>query len=216
MIDKTKDISPLYARFLSPLVRPFPDFDFSFIKPVRKKAVELLELRPGDLVLDAGCGSGGSFPYLRNAVGPSGQVLGIEISSGTCVNTRNRIARNKWENVELAEGDVREVKLTGTFDGLLMFAAPDVFASEAALENIFPHLRAGARVVFFGAKTSDKRSGWLLNSGLRKLCATVAPATPVPDRTPWKIIAPRLESLEIKEYFFGWMFLASGTVRPQA
>jgi hypothetical protein len=39
MKEKTRDLTPPYARFLSPLVRPFPDFDFSFIKPVRKKAI---------------------------------------------------------------------------------------------------------------------------------------------------------------------------------
>jgi hypothetical protein len=31
--------SPLYVRLLSGLVRPFPDFDFGFIKPLRARAV---------------------------------------------------------------------------------------------------------------------------------------------------------------------------------
>ncbi len=211
MNNKTKEASPPYARYLSPLVRPFPDFDFSFIKPVRKKAVALLHLKPGDRVLDAGCGSGGSFPYLSSAVGLSGQVTGIEISPETCINTRRRITRNQWENVELIEGDAQKVPLTGSFDGLLMFAAPDVYASEPALDNIFPHLKPGARVAFFGAKTSNRRSGWLLNSALRTAFAKASVSTtPSLDSTPWKVIAPRLEDIAIKEYFFGWMFLAWG------
>jgi demethylmenaquinone methyltransferase/2-methoxy-6-polyprenyl-1,4-benzoquinol methylase len=211
---KTKDLSPPYARFLSPLVRPFPDFDFSFIKPVRKKAVELLELKAGDRAIDAGCGSGGSFPYLVEAVGPTGSVSGIEIDHGTCVNTRRRIARNKWENVELIEAPAQEAKLAGSFDGLLMFAAPDVYASKAALGNIFPHLRPGARVAFFGAKISDRRSGWLLNGLLRKVFTAASPKSPGLDQTPWRLMEPLLEDIKIKEYFFGWMFLASGRVRP--
>jgi ubiquinone/menaquinone biosynthesis C-methylase UbiE len=57
----TEPKDPLYARYLVYLTRPFPDFDFSFIKPVRKRAIKGLDLMPGDRVLDAGCGSGGSF-----------------------------------------------------------------------------------------------------------------------------------------------------------
>lgn len=121
-------------RVLSWVTRSFPDFDFSFIKPVRQRAVELLNLKPGDRVLDVGCGPGGSFPFLGPAVGSSGKVVGVEISREVSFNARKRIARNRWENVEVIEAAAQEVHLTGTFDGLLMFAAAD--ASEEALENI--------------------------------------------------------------------------------
>ena len=35
------DASPPYVRFLSSLIRPFPDFDFAFVRPLRAKAVAL-------------------------------------------------------------------------------------------------------------------------------------------------------------------------------
>jgi ubiquinone/menaquinone biosynthesis C-methylase UbiE len=37
-------------------------------------------LREGDRVLDAGCGTGRALPPLRAAVGPSGVVLGIDVT----------------------------------------------------------------------------------------------------------------------------------------
>jgi hypothetical protein len=40
--------TPLYVRLLAGLVRPFPNFDFGFIKPLRQKATALLRLGPGD------------------------------------------------------------------------------------------------------------------------------------------------------------------------
>ena len=158
MKEKRKDLTPPYGH-LARLFRPFPDFDPSFIKPVRQKAVELLNLKEGDRVLDVGCGPGGSFPYLVHAVGQSGQVVGVEISPEISVNARRRIAKNAWRNVHLIEAAAQDVHLTGSFDGLLMFAAADVYASEEALENIFPYLRENARVAAFGAKLSSKGFG---------------------------------------------------------
>ena len=67
-------------RYLARLIRPFPDFDFFFVKHLRARAVEKLRLRPGDRVLDLGCGPGASFPYLHESVTESGVVVGVEIS----------------------------------------------------------------------------------------------------------------------------------------
>lgn len=213
---RTEAKDPLYARYLVYLTRPFPDFDFSFIKPVRQKAVNLLNLKPGDRVLDAGCGSGGSFQYLRQSVGPPGEVVGIEISPQTTTNTRKRIAKNKWENIHVIEADARKVNLTGKFDGLLMFAAPDVFASEEALSNIFPYLKENARVAIFGAKISNRRFGWLLNGLLRMAVARLSfTSTPKMESEPWTILQKRLVKINIEELFFGWMFIASGIVASE-
>ncbi|WP_369367901.1 class I SAM-dependent methyltransferase [Streptomyces sp. CG4] len=48
--------------------------------PAYAAAVADLELRPGDRVLDAGCGTGRALPPLRAAVGPSGVVLGADLT----------------------------------------------------------------------------------------------------------------------------------------
>lgn len=205
-------LTPPYVRYLIHLIRPFPDFDFSFIKPLRQKAVELLHLKQGDRVLDMGCGPGGSFPYLVEAVGPSGEVIGGEISPEVTINARRRIERNKWGNVEVIEAAAQTIRLTGRFDGVLMFAAQDVFASQEALGNIFPHLRENARVVVFGAKTSSNRLGRILNPVLKMLFNFSFSTTPRPDYEPWRMLAKYVEGLDVEEYFFGLMFLASGSV----
>ncbi|GGV59912.1 methyltransferase [Streptomyces griseoloalbus] len=55
--------------------RRFPDDG-----PVYAAAVAELGLREGDRVLDAGCGTGRALPPLRAAVGPSGLVLGADLT----------------------------------------------------------------------------------------------------------------------------------------
>ncbi|MEL3944401.1 class I SAM-dependent methyltransferase [Streptomyces sp. LNU-CPARS28] len=48
--------------------------------PAYRAAVAELGLRPGDRVLDAGCGTGRALPALRGAVGPAGAVLGADLT----------------------------------------------------------------------------------------------------------------------------------------
>ncbi|AZM51560.1 SAM-dependent methyltransferase [Streptomyces sp. WAC 01529] len=48
--------------------------------PAYEAAVTELGLRPGSRVLDAGCGTGRALPALRDAVGPSGVVLGADLT----------------------------------------------------------------------------------------------------------------------------------------
>ena len=211
MAQERKDLTPPYG-YLTRLFRPFPDFDPPFIKPVRHKAVELLHLKAGDRVLDVGCGPGGSFPYLVHAVGQSGQVVGVEISPEISINANRRIAKNGWRNVEVIEAAAEDVHLTGLFDALLMFAAPDVYASEEALENIVPHLRKNARVAAFGAKLSSKGLGRGLNPVLRTLFNLSFSTTPSPDYEPWRGLARCVEKLDVEEYFLGLMFLCSGSI----
>ena len=206
-------LTPRYARHLLWLARRFPNFDVSFVKPLRDRAVRSLRLAPGDRVLDAGCGIGGSFPYLANAVGPDGEVTGIEISPETVASARRRIEMNGWANVSVLLSSAEAAPLTGTYDALVMFAAPDVYGSEVALANLLPHLRIGARIVLFGAKQSRRPIGAVLNPLLRLAVSKLSfDTTPLPSAEPWRLVAAGVDRLEIHEYFFGTMFLASGSL----
>ncbi len=202
--------TPFYVRVAGPLTRPFPNFDFFFVKSLREKAVGLLDLKPGDRVLDVGCGNGASFPNLVKAVGLNGEVIGIEISPEFAFNAERRIEKNRWKNVRVVEDAAQTAVLKGKFDGALMMAAPDVYASEEALENIFPHLKENARVVIFGAKITTNRFSKIFNPVIRKVFPKLSlPTTPIPDEAPWKLLAKRVENIKIEELFFGLMFLLS-------
>jgi demethylmenaquinone methyltransferase/2-methoxy-6-polyprenyl-1,4-benzoquinol methylase len=215
MSHSSYDHEPPYAKYLSRLIRPFPNFDFFFIKPVREKAVEALQLSPGGQVLDLGCGGGGSFPYLVRAVGSAGKVVGVDISPQSCINARRRVSSNGWKNVEVIEASAERVHLSGRYDGALMFAAADVYASESALSNILPYLKGNARVSFFGAKLSRGPLSKFLNPFFLFMCRKLSPTTPIPDEVPWGMLASRLKDLKVQEFFFGSMFLACGTFKEQ-
>ncbi|HKY28616.1 MAG TPA: methyltransferase domain-containing protein [Pyrinomonadaceae bacterium] len=206
------DSTPKYFRYTARLIRPFPDIDFRFIKPIRKRAAGLLRLTQGNRVLDVGCGPGGSFPFLLECVGKSGQVIGVEISEAVAANARNRIAKNGWSNVEVITAPAESVKLSGVFDGLLMFGAPDAYASAPALLNVARSVKDGGRIVIFGAKLTANMPGRLLNPLLRFAMTRLSFwSTPKLTHEPWDLLSRCVKDLEVESYFGGSMFLAAGT-----
>ncbi len=213
MKEETSNLTPFYGKYLVRLTRPFPNFDFSFIKPVRQKAVQFLNLKNGESVLDVGCGPGGSFPFLVGAVGESGSVVGVEISPEHSESARNRIKSNGWKNVEVIVSPAESVKLSGLYNGLLMFAAPDVYASTSALDNLVPHLVEGSRVVAFGGNLSKYGVGTILNPVLRLLYKLSFSTTPRPTYESWEVLSNFVDDLVVEDYFFGLMFLACGTLK---
>jgi SAM-dependent methyltransferase len=206
-------VTPPYQRYLTRLIRPFPNYDFFFIKSLRKKAVAELQLQAGSRVLDAGCGPGGTFPYLVEAVGPSGEVVGVEISPEVTINAKRRIEANRWNNVRVVVGDGRTVKLDGKFDGLVMFAAPDIYASTEALANLLPYLNPDARMIAFGAKLSRRPLGKFFNLIFRSLMKLSVESTPALNYEPWSAFEGELSNIHVQEYSFGCMFLAWGQLR---
>ncbi|MFD7229403.1 class I SAM-dependent methyltransferase [Streptomyces sp. NPDC059881] len=56
------------------------DARFSGDGPAYASGVAALALRPGDAVLDAGCGTGRALPALRQAVGREGTVIGADLT----------------------------------------------------------------------------------------------------------------------------------------
>ncbi|MFB6112288.1 MAG: class I SAM-dependent methyltransferase [Halobacteriaceae archaeon] len=83
----------------------------------RAEAVTALDLQPGDTVVDVGCGTGASFPYLRRAVGSQGRVIGIDLTPELLSRARRHAAR--WSNVAVVHGTATCLPLDTRIDGIL-------------------------------------------------------------------------------------------------
>ncbi|MFF1836389.1 class I SAM-dependent methyltransferase [Streptomyces sp. NPDC058231] len=75
MADDQTQVQDFFAARAADWDNRFPDDG-----PAYAAAVGALGLRPGDTVLDAGCGTGRALPALRGAVGPRGRVLGADLT----------------------------------------------------------------------------------------------------------------------------------------
>lgn len=71
-----------------------------------RAGLDRLGLRPGDRVLDVGCGGGAAFEALWDAVGPSGTIVGVDHSPRMLERARERVTEHRWTNVELRNADV--------------------------------------------------------------------------------------------------------------
>lgn len=125
------------------------------ITPIREEAIAMLGLRPGDCVLDVACGTGMSFPLLYAGVGPTGRVVGVELSPEMCQRGHARAAGLDGERIRVVEGSAEKAGLGATrFDAALFHYTHDVLRNPAALEHLFASVRPGARVVVAGLKTA--------------------------------------------------------------
>lgn len=99
--------------------------------------------RPGDRVLDLGCGFGDTTQRLAELVGPQGEALGLDVSE-PFVEQARREAQG-IENVRFECADLQVAELDGGFDyafsrmGLMFFANP-----VAAFRNVRSALVPGA------------------------------------------------------------------------
>jgi ubiquinone/menaquinone biosynthesis C-methylase UbiE len=117
--------------------------------PLAHHICALAKLRKGDRALDVGCGSGVATREAARCVGPSGYVLGIDLSSGMIATAK----RPKTPGVEYRVMDAESLELRdGSFDAVISLCAVMHFPTIAtALAEMYRVLRPGGRlVVSFG------------------------------------------------------------------
>lgn len=122
------------------------------INGIRLKTIAALNLRPGDCVLDAGCGTGWCLRALRDAVGPQGQVIGFEPAEAMLEIARHRVREAGWTNVTLLHADAQSAQLPQAPNAVLFSYTHDLTQSPAALRNVLGQCAPSTRV----AATSTK------------------------------------------------------------
>ena len=128
-------------------------------KDSRRRAVERLDLRAGDRVLDVGSGTGRSLGYLHKAVGPTGRVYGIDISPGMLRKAQKSCDANGWDNVELMQCDAAAFTAPAPLDGVLFSLSYNTMPDHrAVLRRAWDQLVPGGRLVIMDAKVPP---GWM-------------------------------------------------------
>ncbi|MFE5618631.1 class I SAM-dependent methyltransferase [Streptomyces sp. NPDC056463] len=116
--------------------------------PAYAAAVAGLGLRSGDAVLDAGCGTGRALPALRTAVGPTGTVIGADLTPEMLAEA---VRAGRDEAGELIRTDVARLPLRdGALDAVFGAGLISHLANPAAdLRELARVVRAGGRLALF-------------------------------------------------------------------
>jgi SAM-dependent methyltransferase len=135
--------------------------------PFGRRAIDRLDVAPGQRVLDVGCGTGPTTIELARRATPGGGALGMDISATMIDAARARAAREGVDAAEFVVGDAQSAALgEGSFDavfsrfGVMFFADP-----AAAFANLHRALRAGGRLAFSCWQPVDTNE-WMIVPGM--------------------------------------------------
>ena len=133
-----------------------------FFMPGRRRAIDVLALRPGERVLIIGVGTGADLPLLPGGV----FVTGIDLSSEMLAQAKNKLPDCR-ATVDLIRGDAQCLLVSeNSYDvailNLILSVVPD---GHACLQSTLRALKPGGRIVVFDKFQADNQK----SSPLRNL-----------------------------------------------
>lgn len=183
---------------------------------LHRRAVRALGLSPGDTAVDFGCGTGENLEALASAVGPSGRIVGVDLSAGMLERARQRAVRHGWDNVELVQADVRDFTVPdGTRGVVATFALEMVPGYDAVIERLAATMPAGGRVAVSGLRRPERWPEWLIRLGEgvnRPFGVTRA----YESFRPWESVRQHLREVCYEERLFGAVYLSVGEAQRTA
>lgn len=131
------------------------------LQPAQAALLRMAALRPGEQVLDVACGTGLATFAAADAVGPRGQVLGIDLSGQMVDTARQRAAATQHAGVLFQRMDGEALDLPDASVDVVLCALGLMYMPdpERALVEMRRVLRPGGRVIaaVWGERA---RCGW--------------------------------------------------------
>jgi demethylmenaquinone methyltransferase/2-methoxy-6-polyprenyl-1,4-benzoquinol methylase len=141
------DVRAVYGR----LSRGYAVVEDWFERGLRRRGLELLDVRQGETVLEVGFGTGCSLVEIGRRVGARGMACGIDITPEMVRRARKRMEKEGLAGVVgLLEGDARHLPCrAGSFDAVYMAGVLELFDTldiPVVLEEVRRTLRPEGRL----------------------------------------------------------------------
>ena len=116
------------------------DSKLGFISGYGKDVIDLLDPKPGERILDVGCGTG---DLAFDIAGRGAEVTGVDYSDSMVAH-----ARSKYPSLDFQVGNAEVTLPTGPFDAVFSNAALHwMKEANGTVRNIFAALRPGGRFI---------------------------------------------------------------------
>lgn len=181
----------------------------------RRKAVQALRLRRGDTVVEIGCGTGLNFGLIEGAIGPEGQIVGVDLTDAMLAEAGRRARASGWGNITLTEADALEFELPAQVNAIVStYALSLVPECAEVIARGREALASGGRWAVLDVKLPQDAPGWLEGVGM-----TAFRPFGVTDEwragRPWEAVREAMDAelteFSWEELFFGFAYLAAGT-----
>ncbi len=130
--------------------------------PLGRRLVELAQIPAGASVLDVASGRGAILFSAADAVGPNGEVIGVDISPGMVRETGAEITQRSLKNVRIFQMDAEVLDFPDeTFDHVLCGFALQFFPRlDQGLAEFRRVLKPQGRIALSTWGADDERWGW--------------------------------------------------------
>ena len=113
-----------------------------------RRTIELASIQSGSQVLDVCCGAGASALPAAEAVGPTGNVVGVDPASGLLELARKKAVQAGLNNIQFEVGDMLSLRFPPeTFDAVVcvfgIFFVPDM---AKAVSELWSRIRPGGKL----------------------------------------------------------------------
>lgn len=173
-------------------------------------ALEQLALRPGDTVVDAGCGTGHNLPLLAEAVGPTGRVVGVDLTDAMLERAQERVDKLRLSNVSLVQGDLTTYQYPENVCGIIACFSLTLIGEYAkVVERGYEALAPGGRWVVLDYKLPRWWPDRLV-SALGPMTAPFGGDVSMVQRHPWEPVHEGAQRHRLLTRYGGWVYVAVG------
>lgn len=177
-------------------------------KSYRKKAILELALNPGDTVVEMGCGTGINFPYLRDAVGDSGNIIGVDLTDAMLQQAKQRVKSKAWKNISLVQSDAALYKFPSPLNGVFSsFALTLVPEYESVIANAYNALPKGGRMVLLDLKKPEHLPLWITKLAVA-ISKPFGVGLDLSNRKPWETLQHYFTNVSVSNSFGGFAYIA--------